>query len=100
MLQPDDLTNSNNNEQFSNVKRQMASIQRLVTDHAKVHGQHCKFVKNFALCKSIWELNRLSKKNPHVSLMKKMLQELPENEWPTPEVKVFVEGSIKKSEMP
>lgn len=78
----------------------MTLIQKLVTEHAKSHGPGCKFVKNFALCKSIWELNRLSKKNPHVSLMKKMLQEMPEKEWPTPQVKGFVEGSIKKSEMP
>lgn len=32
--------------------------------------------------------------------MKKMLQELPEEDWPTSEVKGYVEGSIKKSEMP
>jgi hypothetical protein len=88
------------NEQFSNVKRHMTQIQRLVTEHANGHGSTCKFVKDFALYKSIWELNRLSKKNPHVSLMKKMLQELPESDWPTPEVKGYVEGSIKKSEMP
>ena len=98
----DEITNQAtlNNEQFCNVKRHMTLIQKLVTEHAKTHGPGCKFVKNFALCKSIWELNRLSKKNPHVSLMKKMLQEMPEKEWPTPQVKGFVEGSIKKSEMP
>ena len=88
------------NEQFSNVKRHMTTIQRLVTEHANSHPENCKFVKDFALYKSIWELNRLSKKNPHVSLMKKMLQELPEEDWPTSEVKGYVEGSIKKSEMP
>jgi len=81
LANPEDLTNASvNNEQFCNVKRHMTLIQKLVTEHAKAHGPGCKFVKNFALCKSIWELNRLSKKNPHVSLMKKMLQEMPEKE--------------------
>ena len=87
-------------DQFTNVKRHMAEIQQLVTEHIELKHPNCKFIPDFSTKKSIWELNRLSKKNPHVSLMKKMLQELPDEKWPTDQVRGFVEGSIKKSEMP
>ena len=66
--------------------------------HGMAEG-HCKLSKTFYKNSAIWELNRISKKNPHLSLIKKMLQELSDEELPTLNAKKFIDGNLKKSQL-
>lgn len=76
----------------------MVKIQELITQYA-TNNPSCSLKKDFYMNSSIWELNRISKKNPHISLIKKMLQDLDGNDWPSANCKLFVEGSLRKSDI-
>lgn len=85
--------------QLLNVKSNMKLIRELMVEYVKANPHVPIPMETILKNGTIWELNRISKIRPHISLLKKMITNFSHSNLPNEEIGRFLEGSIKKSEL-